>query len=99
MSTLRTSYQLAMNMQGRACGHSQTVNRRAAGLSPFQAPSPTESLSADDMSIALIGPNELRREEVAMVAARCANCEVHAFASRILPAWTMCPGCWNSTTT
>jgi pilus assembly protein CpaE len=33
------------------------------------------------MSIALIGPNELRREEVAMVAARCANCEIHVFAA------------------
>ena len=80
MSTLRTSYQLATNTQDdpRPFANGESTS---AGPSPYLVPTTTDSLSADDLSIVLIGPNELRREEVALALARCANSEVHAFAS------------------
>ena len=44
-------------------------------------PLPGESLNVEDLSIVLIGPHELRREEIAFALARCGGSQVHAFSS------------------
>jgi pilus assembly protein CpaE len=80
MSTLRTNYQSPIDTQGQlrtaVSGESVSVNS-----SPFLVSPPATSPSVDDLSIVLIGPNELRREEVALAIARCASSEVNAFSS------------------
>ena len=80
MSTLRTVYQNTIDTQEhlRAAVSGESVSDSP---SPFLVSPQVESLSPDDLSIVLIGPNELRREEVALSLARCAGCDVHAFAS------------------
>src|ERR1035441_6287541 len=80
MSTLRTSYRGPIDTQEKlrtaTTGESMSVNS-----SPFLVPAPVESLSVEDLSVVLIGPNELRREEVAFALARCGGSQVHAFSS------------------
>lgn len=80
MSTLRTSYQDPIDTQEKLrtdpTGESMSVNS-----SPFLVPAHAETPKVDDLSIVLIGPNELRREEVAFALARCGGSQIHAFSS------------------
>jgi pilus assembly protein CpaE len=80
MSTLRMNYPNTIDTQehlrAAASGESVSVNP-----SPFLVDPPIESLGDNDLSIVLIGPNEIRRVEVALALAKCAGSEVHAFSS------------------
>ena len=80
MATLRTNYQSLTNMQDDL-GEAENGESMSAHSSPYPASQPIESLSTDNLSIALIGPDERRREAVMVALARCAGNEVRAFAS------------------
>ena len=80
MSTLRANYRVSTNAEVDvlpiADGESMSSNS-----SPYLVPAPIESLGADYLSIVLIGPDQQRREQVALVLAGCAGYEVHEFSS------------------
>jgi pilus assembly protein CpaE len=80
MSTLRTDYRNTLETQEHLRA-AQSAESASANSSPFLVSPPSESLGTDNLSVVLIGPNEIRREEVALALARCAGCEVHAFPS------------------
>jgi pilus assembly protein CpaE len=80
MSTLRTNYQFPTDEQLRlrtaVSGDSISVTS-----SPYLVSQPSESLGVDKLSIVLIGPEESRREAVALALARCTGSEVHSLSS------------------
>jgi pilus assembly protein CpaE len=80
MSSLRTSYQAAINTQGklRAVPSDEAFIRNS---SPFPDSEPLDFLDPESLSIALIGPDEKHREGVALALAECAGNEVRVFAS------------------
>jgi pilus assembly protein CpaE len=80
MATLRTNYQSLTNMQDDL-REAENGESMSAHTSPYPASQPIESPSTDNLSIALIGPDERRREAVMVALARCAGNEVRAFAS------------------
>ncbi len=77
---MRADYRPPINAQGesRAFGRDESA---VVNSSPYLVPSPEEPFGADALSIVLIGPDELRREAVALALARCAGSEVRAFSS------------------
>ena len=80
MATLRTNYQSLTNMQGDL-HEAENGESMSAQTSPYLASQPIESLGTDHLSIALIGPDERRREAVMVALSRCPGNEVRAFAS------------------
>ena len=80
MSTLRTNYQFSVNTQAKL-RESESGESVSANPSPFLVTQAPESLGVDKLSIALIGPDERRREAVALALFRCAGSEVRAFSS------------------
>jgi pilus assembly protein CpaE len=80
MSTLRTNYQPPIYTEEDLLTV-ETGEPSIATPSLEIVPSPTESLGVEDLAIVLIGPNEQRREEVALALAKCACTEVRAYSS------------------
>lgn len=80
MSTLRTNYQFLTVEQPKL----RTVvsdDSMSASTPPYLVLQPSESLGVDELSVALIGPDEQRREAVTLALARCASSEVRSFSS------------------
>ena len=80
MATLRTNYRASSDTQEelRMVANGESVS---ANPSPYLVTPPAESVSANDLSIVLIGPNERNRIAVSHALAECSGSEVHAFSS------------------
>lgn len=80
MSTFRTNYQLLNdtqpNLRASVGGESMNVT-----FSPYLVPESSESMGVENLSIVLIGPDEQRREPVAIALARCACRDVRSCSS------------------
>jgi pilus assembly protein CpaE len=80
MSNSRANHQPLINTQGKLCAavSTESVN---VNSSPYLVAQPTEYLGVDNLSIALIGPGEEHREQVALALSRSAGNNVRAFSS------------------
>lgn len=80
MSTLRTSYRTSMDTEDDLSMY-ESSESMSGTVSPYLVPAPTETPAADELSIALIGPDQHRREAVTAALAKCTATEVRAFGS------------------
>ncbi len=80
MSNSRTTYQslVTRNDDSESAGGRASVNAYSSGYSDSQGANPH---GADKLSIALIGPDNERRKEVASALAECPRAEVREFSS------------------
>jgi len=80
MSTLGMDDQASLNMQ--ATLRALMRDESASAVLPDSAGSlPTEYLGFDNLSIAIVGPNDRQREEVTLALSRCGGNKVRAYSS------------------
>jgi pilus assembly protein CpaE len=80
MATLRTTYQSMTNTQ-QELREQESADSMSTHTSPLPASESTESLSTEPLTVALIGPDERRREAVVHALTRCSINGIRAFGS------------------
>jgi pilus assembly protein CpaE len=79
---MRTNYQSSVDtgrkLRAVVAGESLSISPSA---SPYLVTQPLDTLGAENLSIVLIGPDEKRREAVALALSKCGGNEVCAFSS------------------